>query len=120
MHKFIIEHSYFYGTSLVFSLVASFTTETEMSINTFPSCDWEMENRTEQQRTVIFSKQKTPKFRGRRNAVCLLIPTVTRRGRPSFLLYKTVKKKKKVNLLSTAQRHLVRKARKDPFLMLFL
>lgn len=61
MHKFIIEQSYFYGT-LVFFLVASFTTETWMRINTFPSCGCVMENRMEQQRTVIFSKQKFQKF----------------------------------------------------------
>jgi len=83
MHKLVIfrEHHW------IFFLVASFTTDTQMSINTFPSCGCGTENRTEQQRTVFFSKQKTLTFWGRRNAVRLLIPTVTRRGRASFLLY---------------------------------
>lgn len=61
MHKFIIEKSYFYET-LAFFLVASFTTETWMRINTFPSCGCGMENRMQQQRTVIFSKPKLQKF----------------------------------------------------------
>lgn len=74
-----------------------------MSMNTFPSCGCGMENRTEQQRTMIFSKQKTE---------------IQREEERSLSSHPNQKGKSKLSTVldskhhPTPPRHLVRKARK--------